>query len=632
MDHQEFLFDRTVLLETEQNLPAAVRRRYLLLSCLKDTGDKQVYVIQDRSLGRKAVLKCASGIKAALLAKEAEFLKNHSFPFLPAFYASGEEENSCFLIREYIEGQTLEDYTERQGTLPVSEALSVLSAIAGSIEILHQQEPPVLHRDIKPQNFLLASDGRIVMLDVETVRTYQPDAAHDTMIIGTADLAAPEQFGYSQTSIQSDIYGLGMLLIYLLTGEYSRKKQSYAFLPHAVRRLIQKCIHFDPDRRYRNVRALKRDISSILRSRMRFFPFCAVCCTVLLLLCGAGSAFLYQRQIVERNSRSVAFENPVLEQAARQALNKSSSDLLTAKDLSGIHSLLLIGEDFYPDWNSYMDYYNLQWFEYDNRITPSDDFPLDDLRYFTGLKELALDVADITDLSPLTDLPLEKLSLRKSNITDISALSSLTSLKALYLSDNPLTDISVVTRLSSLEQLNIMNTAVTEIDLLAESRLQELNCIGTRVTDYSCIASMPDLRRLNISQANEADIALINTLTQLEILTLYDSRLSSLNEISGLKRLFSLDISACYPIDGLEAVSNFPNLDYLCISNTDITDLSPLTGLLKLSVLELSYAPVSDFSPLADCPKLHQFYVNRAMAEEISRQLPDHSYEFIIID
>lgn len=632
MEILEFNFDQTILPDMEQQLPSTILQQYILISCLKHTADKQVYIIEERSSGTKAILKLATGTKAMFLSIEAEFLENHLFPFLPAFYRAGKEGDICFLIREYIEGETLEDYIENQETLSVSEALSILSTIAGFIETFHKQNPPILHRDIKPQNFLLTKDGRIIMLDVETVRTFDANATHDTMIIGTADMAAPEQFGYSQTSTQSDIYGLGMLLIYLLTGEYSRKKQSYAFLPHSVRRLIQKCIHFDPDRRYRSIHALRRDIASIRRSRMRFVPFCAALCMALLVLFSSGSFIVQQQQIAYRSSHSVQFENPYLEQAARQALNKSSTDMLTPDDLAQIHSLLLVGEDFYPDWNSYIDYYNLQWFEYDKLITPTEEFPLDDLHYFTGLKELALDVHNITDLSVLRNLPLEKLCLRKCNITDISSLASIRSLKFLGLSENPLPDISAVSQLPELKQLNIMNTSVTDIGVLADSSLQSLNCISTGINDYSCVAAMPDLRQLSISQAGEDDITLINTLTQLEHLALFDSKLHSLDDIRNLTHLVSLDITNCNMLTELEPITNFPNLDYLCISSTNISDLTPITELSKLFTLEMSYAPVEDFSPLNDCPKLQQLCLNRTMAEELNRQLPDNAYYLIIID
>lgn len=632
MTSNEFNFDQTILPDMEQRLPSVIRSQFTIISCLKHTHDKQVYVMADRSSGDRVLLKYASGEKARLLATEAEFLESKSFSFLPAFHSCMQEGDSFYLIREYIEGETLEDYVERQEMLPVKEALSILYTITGFIETLHTQNPPILHRDIKPQNFLMAEDGRLVMLDVETVRTYNPSADHDTMVVGTRSLAAPEQFGYSQTSIQSDIYGLGMLFVYLLTGDYSRKKQRYAFLPHSMRRLIQKCTHFDPAKRYGSIRALRRDIASIRRCRMRLVPLCALLLTAALLLGGSVGILIHRQQVTQQQEHSVQFENPYIEAAARQALHKSDTDAINTDELAQIQSLLLVGDDYFTDWNSYQNYYNLQWFHYAELTAPADAFPMDDLRYFTGLKALALDVQNITDLSALEGLPLERLSLKKSGITDISPLASLPGLRLLWLADNPLTDISAVSQLPALEELDIMNTSVSDIHMLENSSIHTLSCLYTGVTDYSCVTSMPYLTSLRVSHASEEDIAFFNSLNRLEMLTLNESRLYSLEDIGNLTRLVSLDIGGCQDIATLDGITAFPNLDYLCIASTNIADLTPAADLVKLTCLEFSYAPIEDYSPLADCRKLNQIYLNHAMAEEMERQLPENSYNLIIID
>ncbi len=616
----------------EQQLPAAIRNQFAMISCLKHSPDKQVYVMADRLSGGKVLLKCASGEKAKLLATESNFLKSKNFSFLPAFHSCMQEDSSFYLIREYIEGETLEEYVECREMLPVKEALSILYDIAGFIETLHAQNPPILHRDIKPQNFLKAADGRLFMLDVETVRTYDSSAEHDTMIVGTRSIAAPEQFGYSQTSVQSDIYALGMLFLYLVTGDYSRRKQNYAFLPRSMRQLIQKCTHFDPSKRYGSIRSLRRDIASILRWRMRFLSFGLTLLITALALTFSAGLLVRQQQIRVHKEQSVSFENPLIEQAARQALHKSDTDTLTRQELSQIRSLLLVEEYSFDSWNSYVNYYNLQWFQYAELAISAEAFPLEDLRYFTGLKELALDVQNISDLSALQELPLEKLSLKKSNITDISSLASISSLKLLWLADNPLTDISAVSHLSALEELDIMNTSVSDIQMLENSSLNTLSCGYTGITDYSCLTSMPYLTNLRVSHLDEDDIAFINSLSRLELLTLNESRLNSLDDIRNLTRLTSLDLGGCQDIATLDGITNFPSLDYLCISSTSISNLTPAAGLVKLSCLEFSYAPIEDFTPLNDCRKLNQLYLNQAMADELERQLPGHSYNLIIID
>lgn len=618
--------------ETEQILPFPLSASYSVESCLKYASDKRVYIVREKSSGQRALLKYASGDKIGLLNNEAVFLRSFGFDFLPSYRCCLEDENAFWLVREYIEGETLEEYVEHRETLPVREALFILDLTASLVASLHAQNLPILHRDIKPQNFVLTSDRKIVMVDMETVRIQNSCAAHDTIVAGTQSMAPPEQFGYSQTSVQSDIYSLGILLIYLSTGSYSRNKSDYAFLPFLVRRIIHKCISFEPSKRYSSIRLLRRDIASVCRFHMRFVPLClGVSISVAALILSGGTLMKYQLSIW-RMEQSVTFQNPVIEDAARQSLGKSDSEPITQEELSQISSLLLSGDRYFADWNSYETYYNQEWFLYARENTPREPFVLDDLCYFTGLRELALDVHCITDLSVLEDMPLEKLSLKKCSLDSLSSLPDLEELKLLNVSDNPLTDISTLEKFPDLEELYFMNTSVTDIHVLEGSKLRFLDCSYTGITDYSAVATLDSLTALRISHGNTQTIAFINTLTNLDQLTLCESSLSSLDEIDQLTRLESLDLSGCQNLTSLNGIERFPALDYLGISSSGITDLDPLTELKKLHCLEVSYASLEDFTPLADCRQLNTIYLNRTLKDVLDRQLPNHSYHIIVID
>lgn len=621
-----------ILPETEQILPFPLSDSYSVESCLKYAQDKQVYTVRDKSSGQRALLKYASGNKAELLKVEASFLRSSQFDFLPAYCCCLEEENAFWLVREYIEGETLEEYVEHRENLPVREALFILDLTAALIAKLHAQNPPIIHRDIKPQNFILTPERKIVMLDMETMRIQNSRAAHDTIVVGTQSMAPPEQFGYGQTSVQSDIYSLGMLLIYLSTASYSRNKKDYAFLPFSVRRIIHKCISFDPSKRYSGIRRLRRDIASVCRFRMRFVPLCVGASIAAAALILSGGTLIKHQLSLWHMEQSVTFQNPVIEAAARQALGKSDTEPITQEELSQISSLLLSGDRYFVDWNSYKTYYSEQWFIYAEENTPREPFPLDDLRYFTGLRELALDVHCVTDLSVLEGLPLEKLCLKNCSMESLSSLPAFEGLKLLDVADNPLTDISILAQYPDLEELNIMNTSVTDIRVLEGSRLCFLDCSYTGVTDYSVVATLDSLTDLYISHGNDETIAFINGLTNLEMLGMFDSSISSLKEIDRLTRLKSLNLSGCRNLTSLNDIGRFPSLDYLCISSSGVTDLTPLTELKKLTILEVAYTSLEDFTPLADCLQLDTIYLNRALKDVLDRQLPNHSYRIFVID
>lgn len=224
--------------DDDNSIPSAIREQYHLISCLKHTPEKQVYLLAEICSGKKIILKCASGTALELLETEYRFLMEHPFPFLPQAVLGERIDNHFYLIREYFEGDTLESYVEKKGALPTGEALSTILDIALCIEQLHNQNPPILHRDIKPQNFLHTAEGVYKIIDMETVKLYDDSSDYDTVIIGTRKTAAPEQFGYHQSSIKTDIYGLGVLLVYLLTGDYSLKENNLASLPLSLRKII----------------------------------------------------------------------------------------------------------------------------------------------------------------------------------------------------------------------------------------------------------------------------------------------------------------------------------------------------------------------------------------------------------
>lgn len=621
-----------MLSETGLVLPSPLSDSYSLESCLKYASDKQVYIVREKSSGQRALLKYASGDKAGLLKVEASFLRSSEFDFLPSYYCCAEGDNAFLLVREYIEGETLEEYIEHRETLPVREALSILDLVASLIANLHAQNPPIIHRDIKPQNFILTPERKIVMSDMETIRIQNPGSDHDTIMVGTRSMAPPEQFGFSQTGVQSDIYSLGVLLIYLSTGSYSRDKSDYAFLPFSVRRIIRKCIAFDPSKRYSSIRRLRRDIASVCRFRMRFVPLCLTVSIAAAALFISGGTLVKHQLSVWQMEQSVTFQNPVIEDAARQALGKSDNEPITQEELSQISSLLLSGDRYFADWNSYETFYGQEWFLYSAEDIPIEPFPLDDLRYFTGLRELALDVHCVTDLSVLKDMPLEKLCLKNCSLDSLSSLPALEDLKMLDVADNPLTDISILAQYPDLEHLNLMNTSVSDIHVLEGSKLRYLDCCYTGVTDYSVVATLDSLINFRISNGNAQTIAFINELTNLEALTLNESSISSLDEIDRLTRLESLDLSGCRNMTSLDGVERFPSLDYISIASSEVTDLTPLTELKKLRCLEASYAPLEDFTPLENCPRLDSLYLNRTLKDVLDRQLPNHSYYIIVID
>ena len=118
--------------------------------------------------------------------------------------------------------------------------------------------PPILHRDIKPSNIIRTSDGRICLLDMNAARRADPLKKEDTELIGTVGYAAPEQYGFGASSVQTDIYAAGVLLNELVTGVLPKDRMPRGRLG----KIIKKCTRIDPKDRYRSVKELQSALAS----------------------------------------------------------------------------------------------------------------------------------------------------------------------------------------------------------------------------------------------------------------------------------------------------------------------------------------------------------------------------------
>ena len=155
--------------------------------------------------------------------------------------------DSLIVIEEYIPGTTLE-HTPEQGHFPREEALRIVIRICRILDELHHLEPPMVHRDVKPSNIILAEDGEVWLLDVNVAKWHDPEETRDTRYMGTENYAAPEQVGYGMkaSSPKTDIYAVGMLLNVMLTGAFPKDRPTEGPLGN----VIQRCISLNAEERY----------------------------------------------------------------------------------------------------------------------------------------------------------------------------------------------------------------------------------------------------------------------------------------------------------------------------------------------------------------------------------------------
>ena len=195
--------------------------RYRVDSLLGQGGFGAVYVGYDDVLNRKVAIKVPRGLhgedeKAEFL-REARRLAQLQDPGIVAVYDVGEEEGFCFIVTEFVSGQSLSSYLKQQ-QLSWQQSADIVARVANALAHAHARS--MIHRDIKPANIMLTDDGRPVLLDFGLALTDIESDGPDELIAGTPAYMAPEQARGEAHRVdgRTDIYALGTVLYEMLTG------------------------------------------------------------------------------------------------------------------------------------------------------------------------------------------------------------------------------------------------------------------------------------------------------------------------------------------------------------------------------------------------------------------------------
>ncbi len=228
------------------------------LSRYKDYGalqDKEhVRLVRNEQTGRIFIKKIVDKEQKAIY----RFLKEHPDSHWPGIEEYVEFENKLVIVEEYVEGRDLQTLTEEK-CLNEYQCAGIICELCKALQILHGADAPIICRDLKAENILVTTDGNVKIVDFDIARTYQPGKNRDTVLMGTAGYAAPEQFGYFQTDNRTDIYALGVLLNYMLVGKFPYEKISHG----RFERIIEKCTALNPAERYQSVEEMKREVSEM---------------------------------------------------------------------------------------------------------------------------------------------------------------------------------------------------------------------------------------------------------------------------------------------------------------------------------------------------------------------------------
>ena len=188
-------------------------------------------------------------------------------PRLPRVEATYELPDCVAVVLDYVPGPTLEQVVAERGRLQQSEAVNLAQQICEAVQELHRLG--ILHRDLTPANIIVADDGaHIIDLGIARPLTDTANRNRDTTALGTYGFASPEQYGFAPTDVRSDIYSLGRILGFMLTGVYPDDTRYTPLLSDdlhvtpRLRAIVERATAFEPSARYQNVTQFAQALTS----------------------------------------------------------------------------------------------------------------------------------------------------------------------------------------------------------------------------------------------------------------------------------------------------------------------------------------------------------------------------------
>ena len=184
---------------------------------------------------------------------------------LPHVVATYELPDSFVAVYDYVPGETLESVVEQKGHLCAEDAVRLMVEVCEAAGALHARH--VVHRDLSPSNIVIAADGaHVIDLGIAQVCTEAP--GKNTTKLGTWGFASPEQFGFAQTDARSDVYAMGRVLAYALTGvrpdadDFEGALDRADGIPANVKAVVEKACSFEPSGRFQSAAEMARALIS----------------------------------------------------------------------------------------------------------------------------------------------------------------------------------------------------------------------------------------------------------------------------------------------------------------------------------------------------------------------------------
>ncbi|MFF1290990.1 leucine-rich repeat domain-containing protein [Bacillus thuringiensis] len=264
----------------------------------------------------------------------------------------------------------------------------------------------------------------------------------------------------------------------------------------------------------------------------------------------------------------------------------------------------------------YINKYNLDRDNVDTPITKKDLLQIKTLSIYSGKG-----INGIAGLEYMTNL--EKLTLRESNVTDISAISKLRSLKYVDLTSNSIESIHPIGQLENINMLFLRDNKISDLTPLSKmKKIKTLDLIGNNIKDIQPLFTLSTMKQLYLANNQISDLNGIDRLNNVELLWIGNNKINNVESISKMSNLIELEI-ADSEIKDISPLSQLGNLQVLNLEENYISDISPLSTLTNLHEINLGANEISDVRPVEELGKRisidiqrQKIFLNEASVDE----------------
>ncbi|BBH19650.1 serine/threonine protein kinase [Paenibacillus baekrokdamisoli] len=263
--------------------------RYEIITRIGGGGMALVYKAHDILLNRNVAVK----VLRQQFVHDEEFIRRFrreaqsaaalSHPNVVSIYDVGQEDETHYIVMEYVEGHNLNEIIQERAPLQVEEAVRIASQICDALEHAHHNQ--IIHRDIKPHNILIGKNGRVKVTDFGIARAVTSSTITQTgSVLGSVHYFSPEHAKGVSTGEKSDLYSLGIVLYQMLTGNlpflgespisvalkhlqetFEEPRIINPYIPQSVENIILRAMRKNPNERYASADVMLRDLETCLK-------------------------------------------------------------------------------------------------------------------------------------------------------------------------------------------------------------------------------------------------------------------------------------------------------------------------------------------------------------------------------